>query len=115
MAVIGNIIPELTKFLIDFEEWDYPEDSTKQEILRNYISYITNLIIFTILAYRGLYNIKFIDDIFGTNFAERDTDRDKAICHYDVAGEQLISLLLSEIGTQFALEVAKAGARKVFF
>jgi len=29
MAVIGNIIPEITKFLIDFEEYDYPENTTK--------------------------------------------------------------------------------------
>ena len=87
MAVAGNIMPEVTKFLIDFEEWDYPEDSTKQEILRNYISYMTNLVVFTILAYRGLYNIAFIDDIFGSSFASRETDDSRSICRYDIAGE----------------------------
>jgi hypothetical protein len=115
MAVIGNIIPEITKFLIDFEEYDYPESATKQEIIRNYISYMTNLTIFTILAYRGLYNIAFIDRIFGTNFASTETDDSKRLCRYDHAGNQLIALLFSEIGTQFALEFAKAFARRVFF
>jgi len=72
MAVIGNIIPEITKFLIDFEEYDYPENTTKQEIIRNYISYMTNLTIFTILAYRGLYNIVLL-----TEYLEQTLHRQK--------------------------------------
>lgn len=38
MSIIGTIIPEITKLLIAFEKWDYPEDVTKNEIWRNFIS-----------------------------------------------------------------------------
>ena len=115
MSIIGTIIPEITKLLISFEKWDYPEDVTKNEIWRNFISQMLNLAIFTVIAYKGIYDISFVDELFNSHFAEANTDNGSTTCRYDVAGKELCTLIFTEIGTQILFELGKALSRKLFF
>lgn len=74
-----------------------------------------NLAIFTVIAYKGLYDLSFIDSIFDSHFGEANTDVSATFCHYDAAGKELSTLIFTEIGTQILFEFGKALGRKLFF
>jgi len=70
ISVLNFTLPTLTKMMVAFEQWDFPEQNIKNEIWRNYIQKFINLTVFTLLSYEGLYDIHFFDDFLGTSFTD---------------------------------------------
>ena len=110
-------VPQIIKALVSFESWDFPETIIQQKIWRIYILKFTNLAIYTLLSYDGLYNIEFFNHFFGTSFGKDHGDHihsgsgiaaSSQKCKYDKVGVDLITLIATETVVLFGKEIGKA-------
>lgn len=116
ISIFNATIPTITRALVLFEKWDFPEFSIKQEIWRNYIQKFINLTIFTILSYDGVYDITWFDEYLGTNFKSKVGHSDESkVCKYDKAGIALAQLALTELVVMPIVQTAALVGRFFFF
>jgi hypothetical protein len=66
--MLNIAIPSISKILVEFESYDLPETTIKQEIFRNYFSKFFNFTLYIVLNSKLVKYAGFIDDIFGTQF-----------------------------------------------
>ena len=114
LSGINIIVPTITKLLVSFEKWDFPEYNIKQEIWRNGLIQFINLTIFVLLSYDGFYDISKLNELFGTSFPSEYDFSQSTICVYDTAGIALFQVIVSELFVLFFAQSAKAAFNKVF-
>lgn len=114
LSGINVTVPTITKLLVSFEKWDFPEYNIKQEIWRNYLIQFINLTIFVLLSYDGFYDISLLNEFLGTSFPSEYDFSQSTTCVYDTAGIALFQVIISELFVLFFAQSAKAIFNKVF-
>jgi hypothetical protein len=71
VSLLNFVLPTFTKMMVEYEQHDFPEEKTRQEIFRNFFITMVNLCIFTLISYNGIFDTSFLDMIFGTNFKKQ--------------------------------------------
>lgn len=118
LSTINVLVPEITKILVrSVEAWDFEEYRIKQEIWRNFSIKFINLTIFVVVSFDGFYDISFLNETLGTQFASgtgRGQGKDQGECKYDKVAVALFQLVITELAVLVVAQIGAAAFNRVF-
>jgi hypothetical protein len=117
ISIFNVLLPTVTKLLVEFEKWDFPETIIKNEIWRNYFQKFINLTVFVVISMNGLLDTSYIDSVLGTSFKNKIglSSTSTNNCAYDSTAIALASLALTETVVLVFSQFIKAIGMKIFF